>query len=643
MHNLVYLILSLIGLGVLIFFHELGHYIVARRVGMTVEVFAIGFGRPIFSWNHRGVRWQLGWIPFGGYVRIKGMEKEGNKEPHEIPDGYFGKNQRVNRIKVALAGPLVNFALAFVFFCMIWVMGGRSRPFSESTQLLGYVSPNSELYQAGLRPGDRILSCNGKPYRNYQSLFEATAVSADGITVEGERYSEDSKSWAPFKTHIDFHIDPDRLQESLGVLVPASYLFVDKTTASVPYNLSKAPLASANVKPGDRLLWVDGKTIFSPLQLQEVMQKGDAFITVQRAGKVLTRRIPRFYIHDFYLTQEQQQEFEDWKYAAGASDTLLSMRMIPYDISPEGRVQGILNFLEEPKGLSEQTQHERWLLPGDQILAIDGKELSSGAEIFKALQTHRFSIIMQRDPASHKTISEKNQDEVFEKGLDLANVDKLASKIGTPNPTKMLGDLYLISFVEPKPLNTFAATPEEKEAYANHLKGIRAKISELQNPELRAQQLELLEQMQSRPILGLTFHDRYVRSNPAPWVAFNDVFDNIWTTLKALIAGPLSPKMLSGPVGIIQVLQGGLSTGLTEGLYWLAFISVNLGLLNLLPIPVLDGGHICFALWEIITGKTISAKTMQRLTFPFAVLLIGFIIYITLKDIGRLLGIIFWQ
>jgi regulator of sigma E protease len=643
MHSLVYLILSLIGLGVLIFFHELGHYIVARRVGMTVEVFAIGFGRPILSWNHKGVRWQIGWIPFGGYVRIKGMEKEGNKEPHEIPDGYFGKNQRVNRIKVALAGPLVNFALAFVFFCMIWAMGGRSRPFSESTQLIGYVSPHSELFLAGLRPGDRILTCNGKPYKNYQSLFEATAVSADGITVEGERYQEDSKTWAPFKTHINFHIDPDRLQESLGVLVPASYLFIDKTTASVPYNLSKAPLAQANVKPGDRLLWVDGKVIFSPLQLGELLQKGDAFITVKRGGKTLTRRIPRFYVHDFYLTSEQQQELEDWKYASGVSENLLSMRMIPYDISPEGRVQGILNFLEEPKGFLDQASQDRWLLPGDQILAVDGKAFSSGAQIFKALQTHHFSIIMQRNPASHKTISEKNQDEIFEKGLDLSDVDKIASTIGTSSLTKALGDLYLISYVEPRPLSTFAATPEEKEAYLNHLKGQKAKINELQNPQLRAQQLELLEQMHNQPILGLRFNDRYVRYNPAPWVAFNDVFDNIWTTLKGLITGPLSPKMLSGPVGIIQVLQGGLSTGFTEGLYWLAFISVNLGLLNLLPIPVLDGGHICFALWELITGKTISAKTMQRLTFPFAILLIGFIIYITLKDLGRILAIMFWQ
>lgn len=111
MLSILYLVLAILGLGFLIFIHELGHYFVARRVGMTVEVFSIGFGTPIRQWTIQGVKWQLCILPFGGYVRIAGMDKKGNLEPHQIPDGFYGKKP-LDRIKVAIAGPAVN-----ILFC----------------------------------------------------------------------------------------------------------------------------------------------------------------------------------------------------------------------------------------------------------------------------------------------------------------------------------------------------------------------------------------------------------------------------------------------------------------------------------------------------------------------------------------------
>ena len=85
---------------------------VARRQGMRVEAFAIGFGKPIFTWERDGVKWHICMLPFGGYVKIAGMQKEGNREPSEIPDGFYGKRPG-QRIKVALAGPLVTSFFLF--------------------------------------------------------------------------------------------------------------------------------------------------------------------------------------------------------------------------------------------------------------------------------------------------------------------------------------------------------------------------------------------------------------------------------------------------------------------------------------------------------------------------------------------------
>jgi regulator of sigma E protease len=98
---------------------------------------------------------------------------------------------------------------------------------------------------------------------------------------------------------------------------------------------------------------------------------------------------------------------------------------------------------------------------------------------------------------------------------------------------------------------------------------------------------------------------------------------------------------MSGPIGIVQVVQENWMISIKEALFWLGAISLNLGMLNLLPIPVLDGGHICMSLYEMVTGKRIKAKTMEKLIIPFAVLLIGFFIFLTYNDILRIFNHMF--
>jgi regulator of sigma E protease len=82
--------------------------------------------------------------------------------------------------------------------------------------------------------------------------------------------------------------------------------------------------------------------------------------------------------------------------------------------------------------------------------------------------------------------------------------------------------------------------------------------------------------------------------------------------------------------------------GSKEALFWLGMISLNLGVLNLLPIPVLDGGHICFSIWEWVTKKPIKAKTMQKLVIPFVLLLVTLFIYLTYQDLARIIKRLFY-
>ncbi len=190
----------------------------------------------------------------------------------------------------------------------------------------------------------------------------------------------------------------------------------------------------------------------------------------------------------------------------------------------------------------------------------------------------------------------------------------------------------------PTPINELS--PSLSEAQRTHLAEelvrMKKQIEAIQDPQQRAEALQQFEKEQRKAVLGVPLVDREVLYNPTPQQQFADVFKETWRTLYGLFSGYLNPKFMSGPVGIIQVVHHSWMIGYKEVLFWMAVISLNLGLINLLPIPVLDGGHILFSVVEIVTKKPIRSKTMERMVIPFIGLLIALFIYITYQDIARL-------
>jgi regulator of sigma E protease len=203
----------------------------------------------------------------------------------------------------------------------------------------------------------------------------------------------------------------------------------------------------------------------------------------------------------------------------------------------------------------------------------------------------------------------------------------MASKAGT---------LRLLNPIVPKPLIDLSLSTEQKAQLAQDLAQTKKEIQSIQDPEKRFEELKKLERTQHRAVLGIPLTDREVFYNPTPEQQFLDVFKETWRTLYGLVSGYLNPKFVSGPVGIVQVVHQSWMLGPKEALYWMAVISLNLGLMNLLPIPVLDGGHIMFSFIEMITKRPLRSKTMERLIIPFVGLLIALFIYITYQDIARL-------
>jgi regulator of sigma E protease len=163
--NYLYVAAAVIFLfGAAIFIHEFGHFWVARRRGLKVEAFAIGFGPKIFGWTRDGIEYSWRLIPAGGYVKLPQMvtsqQLEGaNTEPAEqVPPA-----SPLSKILVAFAGPVMNVIFAIAIACIIYFVG---LPVPVNPSIVGYVDPASPEYQAGIREGDkrsRGRTCSWKP------------------------------------------------------------------------------------------------------------------------------------------------------------------------------------------------------------------------------------------------------------------------------------------------------------------------------------------------------------------------------------------------------------------------------------------------------------------------------------------------
>jgi regulator of sigma E protease len=158
-------------LGVLIFFHELGHYLAARWRGVHVDVFSIGFGRSIASWTDKqGTEWRLAWIPLGGYVKLHGQIPLGDmpeQEPQDHRPGQTFHDKPVrDRAIIVAAGPIANFVLAAVLFAGLYATHGVPRGMTTITA----VAPGSAAEAAGLRVGDSLLALDGQRVARFDQV-----------------------------------------------------------------------------------------------------------------------------------------------------------------------------------------------------------------------------------------------------------------------------------------------------------------------------------------------------------------------------------------------------------------------------------------------------------------------------------------
>lgn len=556
------ILVFLLVLGVLVFVHELGHFLAAKACNIFVDQFSIGMPPRVAGFRWGETDYCIGALPLGGYVKMAGQEDTPLTEEERAetygnvpPERWFNNKPVWQRVIVILAGPVMNFVLA-VFLYGFLAAWGAEVPESEVTARVGKIEPDSPAATAPLYPfvngkapqlegatpaatgwqtGDLILTLDGRHVENIMNLAVGAILGGDSQVhnVVLERTGADGTP----VTYLS-PVTPHQLEGEEYVRFGVAPF----DGAVVRDVLPDMPGAAAGIQPDDEILRANGKRvdIATFVETVEVVPPGDSLsLQVRRDGK----------IEEVSLVPATLGRFQGLAYHADKGE------------DPEKGVPVIA-------GISDELAKKTGLKRKDRIVGLNG-EAATVAALRKA-------------------------EEASPGGSLHFKIDR---------PAVLFGILQ------------------------------------------QASSLEVDVPVESVRAVGVALKPRTVfHRSPASQVvpeAFTKCYaavEQTVMTLSALATRKVSPKDLGGPLMIAQV-----TTQAAEmGFFWLvkimAFISINLGVFNLLPIPVLDGGHLVLLTVEGIRRKPLSPKFQERFQSVGLVLVVGLMLFVTWNDIGRWLS-----
>ncbi|MDE3000566.1 MAG: RIP metalloprotease RseP [Gemmatimonadota bacterium] len=226
-------------LGVLVFVHEFGHFIVAKRSGIRVEQFSLGFPPKAFGITVGETEYCISWLPIGGYVKVAGMSDFGSADVRQAPWEFQSKPRGI-QMAVFVAGPVMNFLLGFLLiFGLRFALGD----YVLQTTKVGRIEATSPFYAAGLRTDDRILAVSGTPVADWGGLIDAYSAGDGGdVVLEVARGDEVVSLVATPDPGQALDFDP----------------FLPSTAGSV---MPGYPAARGGMEPGDRVLAIEGESV----------------------------------------------------------------------------------------------------------------------------------------------------------------------------------------------------------------------------------------------------------------------------------------------------------------------------------------------------------------------------------------------
>ncbi len=692
-------ILSVVlGLGLVIFFHELGHFAVAKWCNVHVERFSIGIGPILWSRQKGETEYALSALPFGGYVKMLGQD---DMDPNQMTSSEIAENPRSysaksvpQRMAIISAGVIMNVITGFLFFSTCYFFGVY-----EPSPVVGSVIPGFPAWQAGIRPGDRITAINGEAIRSFSDLQEAVILSSGDVALEGMH--DDGTSFSEVLTPLKS--SPGR---SVGIRPGATTAIAD--TIEKPELISDAGLplekASEEFLPGDKII------ALRPSPLATETPADAAAAVAEKPGDAVR---PMLFSELRYVTARDADreliytvERHD-KDAEGKKSK--TAKMVEITVPPsEIRSIGLWMAMGPIKAIQKNSIAEKaGLKVGDLILSVDDKEPGKNIDplelpVYFGKQAGKpVKVVVKRatsegddkvelevipgdspgwldspdfkaSPLSINAIgigyqvqlriarvlpgSEAEKLGVFKPDMKITRVDLIAA-----DPEKAVPDAFGDA-MSPRQLDLSTMAPKEPGTLEDvNWAWAFAEIQRVPNRQIRIYfedgkntGSEVLKTYESatgwyrwfRGFNGSIWQDdRELQKGDSLGDALalgirrtKKTAVSIYMTLRSLTQGNVSADSLSGPLGIAKIGYMVAERGLIDLLMFLGFLSINLAILNFLPIPILDGGHMVFLLWEGITRRKPSSRVIGWAHGVGLLFIISLFLFVMYVDISTLWG-----
>ncbi len=682
-------ILVLVGVNMLIIVHEWGHFIVARMCGVRCDKFYIWF--DIFGWKLLKFRWGetefgIGVLPLGGYVKMLGQEDnpgrlreeierakslaaerkpapgEADDKPGEAldikaaeaalydPQSYLSKSVP-QRMAIISAGVLMNVVFAFAVATVAYGMGVY-----KADSELGLIAPGGAAWRADLRTGDRVIEIAGKAISNFERVREATVFGSleDGLPIVVERPGVDE----PVRVVVE--PDLDHRLPTIGIQGPNTTTLRDEDPIGFG---SAADQGTAKFEPGDVIVAVNDRAVSTGYEFHrmEAICRDEAMrVTVRRGGnqegaaaEEVTIEVPPRPMRNLGMVMETgpidavQANSPAAKAGLKAGDTIVAVDGEPlgdamtlgdrlrkkYETAAaqaSGKAPSALLLLQ---GRSEPVEVELRKVDWYE-LPLYGTEHTSVPALGVTLQvTRRVASVEKGSPAENA-------------GIKPGDVVKAVTPIGPDKATrKRLGipkDLE-----QPNEKVEMVKDGKEEMTWTFFVYTLQILLPDTT--------LELEMEGGKTAKLGWTTDDRwyfpdrgfhlmpketFVRAGSLGEAISNGVEETknslmvVFQFIGKVSSMQISPRMMGGPWTIVKVAYQAASSRFTDLLLFLCIISANLAVINFLPIPVLDGGHMVFLAYEGIRGKPPSENVQVGLSYVGLFLLLGLMIWVFGLDFG---------
>lgn len=541
-----YLVAFIPMLGILIFVHELGHFVAAKACGVRVLKFSLGFGPPIgignlrLRWERGGTEYVVAWIPLGGFVKMLGenLELQGEEpDPASIdarPDEFLAEKSTWQKLAITFAGPAMNLVFP-VFVLVVGLMIGMPR----AANVVGTVDAESPAAGAGLRAGDEVVAVGGDPVAYWDDVDDAVRSAAAGpLAIEVRRGDE--------LLAFDVPVVVRRGLSVLGRAEPRGWIGLQsqrlQPLVGVPDPDSKA--GRAGLESGDLVVQVGEREIGDWNQLVAAV--------AESGGEPLRFGVRRG------ADAEEILSFELPGTASARELGLLPATVLIAEVTVDSAA------------------HDAGLLPGDLLLSVDGRPIGSFgsfAETVRASEGRALSLVYARDGAVH-TVDIAPR--LITRKSELAGIEE---------------ELYQI--------------------------GVRPHVGSLPG--------EYTMERYTNPLAAL----------PRAVAMTVDITHTFLQGLAMLVTGDVETSSLTGPIGIAQIARDSLDRGWWAYFGMMILISINLGVLNLLPIPVLDGGQALIYIVEGVKRSPISLRS-RELVQSFGLMVLFMLMGLALwNDIAR--------